>query len=123
MIVLYKIYMRFFFFFRYFYRSPKKEWGRERERERMKIEQKERVKAIVDRSDYCGRKFSSFGLFLRSRFTKFIVQRTIRLLSLLLSLRAEVSFTTIHSSNEINFSFSKLNRFVANAFALFLIPF
>lgn len=114
--------MRFFFFFVISIDLQKRSEG-ERERKRMKIEQKERVKAIVDRSDYCGRKFSSFGLFLRSRFTKFIVQRTIRLLSLLLSLRAEVSFTTIHSSNEINFSFSKLNRFVANAFALFLIPF
>lgn len=120
MIVLYKIYMRFFFFFIISIDHQKRSGG---ERERKRIEQKERVKAIVDRSDYCGRKFSSFGLFLRSRFTKFIVQRTIRLLSLLLSLRAEVSFTTIHSSNEINFSFSKLNRFVANAFALFLIPF
>lgn len=88
---------------------PKKKKGkRERKRYRIKI-QKERVKAIVDRSNYCvvhcGRKFSSFGLFLQSRFTKFIVQRTIRLLPLLLShVQRYRSPWTIHFSNEINFS-------------------
>lgn len=88
---------------------PKKKKGkRERKRHRIKI-QKERVKAIVDRSNYCvvhcGRKFSSFGLFLQSRFTKFIVQRTIRLLPLLLShVQRYRSPWTIHFSNEINFS-------------------
>lgn len=88
---------------------PKKKKGkRERKRHRIKI-QKERVKAIVDRSNYCvvhcGRKFSSFGLFLQSRFTKFIVQRTIRLLPLLLShVQRYHSPWTIHFSNEINFS-------------------
>lgn len=88
---------------------PKKKKGKgERKRHRIKI-QKERVKAIVDRSNYCvvhcGRKFSSFGLFLQSRFTKFIVQRTIRLLPLLLShVQRYRSPWTIHFSNEINFS-------------------
>lgn len=86
----------------------KKKEKRERKRHRIKI-QKERVKAIVDRSNYCvvhcGRKFSSFGLFLQSRFTKFIVQRTIRLLPLLLShVQRYRSPWTIHFSNEINFS-------------------
>lgn len=74
----------------YFYRLPKSKKERKREREKTKIGiQKERVKAIVDRSNYCivhcGRKFSWFGLLVQSRFTKFIVQRTIRLLPFLLS--------------------------------------
>lgn len=101
---------------------------KQREKEKIKI-QKERVKAIVDRSNYCivhcGRKFSSFGLFLQSRFTKFIVQRTIRLLPLLLSrVHRYRSPWTIHFSNEINFSRNWIvswQRF--RPFSFFLISF